>query len=422
MNIKCRFIFTLILITILLVSAGSAWALTASNTQIINQASLSYNDGISVKTVNALPVVVTVTLLPGTPTIAKGPDQTTPYTAPNTPLTNTFTITASNTNGPDNYSLTPAITATTNATGASVTLFSPSSPVKLGATVVLSGSTATVLNVPSDGNLPNAPTYNSDGEVNGIAVGDWIVLNGDTANPRQVTAITDPAAGTATITVGSAFASAPAVGQLVAEQKTVTVTVDSGTITTVGQNIVITKHLTIASTTDPTNTAVSTDITDTYTSGLATLTKYVRNVTAVPTMTGTGTKYTYNAVDYWPAGITAKPGTITPPTAGDTLEYLLVATNSGTGAVLASTINDNLPTAYVTLKTGVYFGKDITYVNETGTASFLTAIAGDDAATYASPLLTVNVGTGATSAVVGGGGTIAAGTTVRVLYQVTVNP
>ena len=378
MNIKCRFIFTLILITILLVSAGSAWALTASNTQIINQASLSYNDGISVKTVNALPVVVTVTLLPGTPTIAKGPDQTTPYTAPNTPLTNTFTITASN--------------------------------------------TATVLNVPSDGNLPNAPTYNSDGEVNGIAVGDWIVLNGDTANPRQVTAITDPAAGTATITVGSAFASAPAVGQLVAEQKTVTVTVDSGTITTVGQNIVITKHLTIASTTDPTKTAVSTDITDTYTSGLATLTKYVRNVTAVPTMTGTGTKYTYNAVDYWPAGITAKPGTITPPTAGDTLEYLLVATNSGTGAVLASTINDNLPTAYVTLKTGVYFGKDITYVNETGTASFLTAIAGDDAATYASPLLTVNVGTGATSAVVGGGGTIAAGTTVRVLYQVTVNP
>src|ERR1035441_2913869 len=61
MNIKCRFIFPLILITILLVSAGSTWALTASNTQIINQASLSYNDGISNRTVNALPVVVTVT-------------------------------------------------------------------------------------------------------------------------------------------------------------------------------------------------------------------------------------------------------------------------------------------------------------------------------------------------------------------------
>ncbi len=416
MNIKCRFIFPLILIAILLVSAGGAWALTASNTQILNQASLSYNDGTGVRTVNSLQVVVTVTLIPGTPTVSKGPDQTTPYTAPNTPLTNTFTITASNTNGPDTYSLVPAITATVNATGSSVTLTSPASPVKLGATVVLSGSTTTVLNVPSDGNLPNAPVYNTDGEVNGIAVADWIVLNGDTANPRQVTAITDPASGTATITVGIAFASAPAVGQLVAEQRTVTVTVDSGTITTVGQNIVITKHLTIASTTDPTKTVTSADITDTYTSGLATLAKYVRNVTAVPTMTGTGAKYTFSGIDYWPSGITAKPGEV--------LEYIMVANNSGTGAVSASTITDALPVTYVTLRTGEYTGgRDITYINESAVASYLTSAAGDDAATFAAPNnLTVNVGTGATSGLVGGGGTIAAVATVHVLYQVTVNP
>jgi hypothetical protein len=392
---------------------GSAWAVTASNTQIINNASLSYNDGTGPKTVNAIPVVVTVSLLPGTPIVTKGPDQTTPYVGPNTPLVNTFTIIASNTNGPDNYSLTPAIIATTNAAGSGVTLTSPASPVKLGATVVLSGST-TVLNVPSDGNLPNAPSYNTDGEVNGIAVGDWIVLNGDTANPRQVTAITDPASGTATITVGSAFASAPAAGQLVAEQKTVTVTVNSGTITTIGQNIVITKQLTIASTTDPAKTAntSATPTTDTYTSGLATLTKYVRNVTAVPTMTGTGTKYTYNAIDYWPSGITAKPGEV--------LEYILVATNSGTGSVTAAALTDTLPTNYVSLRTGAYSGStDITYFNESGTASYLTAAPGDDAATYASPTLTVNVGTGATNSACG---TIASGATVRVLYRVTVNP
>jgi len=382
----------------------SAWALTASNTQIVNSASMSYNDGTGVKTANALPVTVTVTLVPGQPTVTKGPDQSTPYTGANTPLTNTFTIIASNTNGPDTYTLTPAITATLNATGSSVALASPASPVLLGATVTLSGSTATVLNVPADGNA-------GDSQVNGIAVGDWIVVNGDTANPRQVTAISDLAAGTSTITVAPALtAGAPAAGQLVAEQKTVTVTVLSGTITTAGQSISITKHLTITSTTDVTKTAVTTDITDTYTSGLATLNKYVRNVTTPAA--GTGTVVTYNTLDYYPSGITAKPGEV--------LEYLLVASNSGSGSVSAAAITDTLPTTYVTLKTGAYTGaKDFTYFNESNVASYLTAAAADDAATYSAPTLTINVGTGATSAL---GGTIATGATVRALYRVTVNP
>jgi hypothetical protein len=382
---------------------SGAWALTASNTQIINNASLSYNDGTGTKTVNAVPVIVTVTLIPGTPTVTKGPDQTTPYTGPNTPLTNTFTITASNTNGPDNYSLTPAIIATTNATGSSIVLASitplggpQTSPVLLGATVTLAATTANVLVVPADGNA-------GDNQVNGIAALDWVVVNGEA---RQVASIVDNAANTSTITLVSALSANPGAGVLVGEQKTVTVTVNSGTITTAGQNIVITKQLTIASTTDPTKTATAGPITDTYTSGLATLTKFVRNVTAVPTMTGTGTKYTYNTIDYWPSGITAKPGEV--------LEYILVANNSGTGSVSAAAITDTLPTTYVTLKTGAYSGgRDITYLNETGTASYLTSVSDGDAATYASPILTVNVGTG---------GIIATGTTVRVLYQVTVNP
>jgi uncharacterized repeat protein (TIGR01451 family) len=177
---------------------------------------------------------------------------------------------------------------------------------------------------------------------------------------------------------------------------------------------VITKQLTIASTTDPTKTANTslTPTTDTYTSGLATLAKYVRNVTAIPTMTGTGTKYTYNLIDYWPSGITAKPGEV--------LEYILVANNSGSASVSAAAITDTLPTTYVSLKTGAYTGStDFTYYNESNVASYLTAASGDDAATYASPTLTINVGTGATF---GAGGNIAAGATVRALYRVTVNP
>jgi hypothetical protein len=385
-------------------SAGSAWALTASNTRIINNASLSYNDGTSNITVNAVPVMVTVTLLPGQPTVSPGPDQSTAYTGANTPLINTFTITASNTNGPDSYSLTPAIIATINATGSSVLLTSPSSPVTLGATVTLSGSTATVLVVPADGN--------NDSAVNGIAVNDWVVVNNDTANPRQVSAISDNAAGTSTITVAPALASGiPGAGLLVGEQQTVTVTVQSGTITTVGSSIVITKQLTIASMTDPTMTATAGPITDTYFSGLATLRKYVRNIT---TPAAGGTIYSYPAAgtDYYLTGITAQPGEV--------LEYILVAENSGTGNVTAAAINDSLPTTYVSLATGAYAGStDITYFNESGIASYLTSGAGDDTATYASPTLTVNVGTGATSAA---GGTIASGATVRVLYRVTVNP
>lgn len=381
-------------------SAEKGWANTAANTQIINQAQLTYNDGAGLKTVNATPVVVTVSLIPGVPTVTKGADQTTPYAGSDTQLTNTFTITASNTNGPDNYSLTSAINAMGNASGASVAVTSPASPVRLGATLTLVGTTASVLVVPSDGV--------SDAAVNGIAQNAWVVVNGEA---KQVASIVDNAAGTSTITLASALATAPGAGVLVAEQKTVTVTLKSGTITTAGQNIVITKHLTIASTTDPTKTATSADITDTYVSGLATLTKYVRNVTS--STAGTGTKYTYPVgTDYYQAGITARPG--------ETLEYILVATNTGTGSVTSSAITDTLPTTYVSLKTGVYSGgRDITYFNESGTPSYLTSAAADDAATYAAPSLTVNVGTGATSAA---GGTIATGATVRVLYQVTVNP
>jgi len=389
------------LLLILAAFTGSAWALTASNTQIINNASLTYNDGTVTRTVNALPVVVTVSLLPGTPTVTNGPDQTTPYTGPNTPLTNTFTITASNTNGPDTYSLTPAITATVNATGSGVTLTSPTSPVLLGATVTLSGCTTTSLNVPSDG--VSGPA------VNGIANGDTIVVGPDVAT---VNTVTNTGSGIATITLnGTGLSAAPGAGLLVGEQQTVTVTVDSGTITTVGQNIVITKHLTIASTTDPTKTATSTDITDTYTNGLATLNKYVRNIT---TPAAGGTIYSYPAAgtDYYLTGITAKPGEV--------LEYILVAYNSGTGNVTVAAITDALPTTFVSLRTGAYPGTtDFTYYNESNVASYLTAASGDDAATYAAPTLTINVGTGATS---GAGGTIASGATVRALYRVTVNP
>ena len=207
--------------------------------------------------------------------------------------------------------------------------------------------------------------------------------------------------GTA-VTAGSVIA-----GTQVGEYKTTALTMSftTGTITTVGTDGTYASHFTITTGALPAALSFTTkDVITTvsYISSVATIAKYVRNVSAP---TGSGVFYTYNASNYYLTGVTAKPG--------DILEYILVAANSGSGVVSACVITDVLPTIYVSLRMGAYAGgtKDITYVNEAGTVSYLTA-------TYAASTLTVYAGTGATSSA---GGTIYAGKNVIVLYQVTVN-
>lgn len=386
-----------LLAIVFLVLPQFAHAALPANTQITNAAQLSYFDGSATQTASSS-VTVTVALVPSAPAVVSGSDQTTAYTTTDTELNNTFTVTATS-NGPDSYSLTPAIVGTpTNTTGASVSLTSPASPVTLGATITLAGSTATVLNVPSDGT--------ADSVVNEIAVGDTVVVNGEA---RTVSAVSDPGgSGTATITLDSALSAAPSAGVTVAERVTVTVNVKSGTITTSGQSIVVVKNLTVASTTDGTETTTSGNVTDTFTSGLATFTKYVRNVTHP---VAGSTSIAYQGQTYYRSGVTA--------VTGDALEYLLVVTNSGTGSISQAYITDNLPVTYAAFNTTAYNGgaAAVTYYDESDTASYLTAAADADQATWSSPTLTVYVGTGATSS---SGGTIAAGASVHVLYQVTV--
>lgn len=383
-------------------SVGNVWALTASNTQIINQAQLSYYDGTSTRTATAS-VTVTVALVPSAPAVTPGPPQTTTYSGPATLLTNSFTVTAS-ANGPDTYNITSAITGSTNTSGATATPQAPAN-VYLGATVTLTGSTATVIVVPSDGT--------SNGIVNGIqggSPGSTVVIGPDT---RTVLSVVDNASGTSTITLAAALSAAPGAGVLVAEQKTVLVDVTAGTITTPGTSITVTKNITVTSTTSPNPAVTSGTVTDTYTSGTASLAKYVRIVSPTPPV-GTGTPYVYNLISYYPSGITAKPG--------ETLEYILVATNSGSGPVTASVVTDALPISYVALKPNAYAPtREITYVNDLGAPTTYSAASDADQATYvpATGTLTVYVGTGATNAA---GGSIPGGNKfVLVLYQVTVN-
>jgi hypothetical protein len=386
------------LLLIFTAPTGSAWANVAANTHIINNATLSYNDGTSTRTATAS-VTVTVALVAAAPAVTPGPPQATSYSGPATLLTNSFTFTAS-ANGPDTYNIASAITGSTNTSGATATPRAPAS-VTLGATVTLTGSTATVIVVPSDGT--------SNGIVNGIQAGSTVLIGPDT---RTVQSVVDNATGTSTITLTSALSAAPGAGVLVAEQKTVLVDVTAGAITTPGTSITVTKNITVTSTTSPNPAVTSGTVTDTYTSGTATLVKYVRNVTTPAA--GTGTAYPYNSNSYYPSGITAKPG--------ETLEYILVATNSGSGPVIASVVTDALPISYVALKPNAYAPtREITYVNDLGAPTTYSAASDADQATYvpATGTLTVYVGTGATNAA---GGSIPGGNMfVLVLYQVTVN-
>jgi hypothetical protein len=378
-------------------SAASAWANIAANTQIINQATLSYNDGAGTRAATAS-VTVTISLVPAALTIVPGANQSTSYSTGAT-LTDSFTVT-SGANGPDTYNITAAVTGQTNTSGATATPVTAT--VTLGSSVTTAGSTKTVIVVPADGNL--------SGEVpgvNGIAVGDKVVINGD---ERTVTAIQDNATGTSTITLGSELSGAPAAGVVVGERQVIQATVTPGTIVTPGTDVTVSVTATVTSQTSSGATATSTPaILNTFTSGVANLSKYVRNITKPGSGTGA---YVYNSINYYPAGVTAEPG--------NTLEYILVAANTSTsGGVSASVITDALPTTFVTFKPGVYTGsKDVTYVSDTNVVSFYSAASDTDQATYSAPTLTVNVGTGATSSA---GGTIPASGRVIVLYQVTVN-
>jgi len=381
------------------VSAAPARANLAANTQIINQAQLSYHDGVSTRTATAS-VTVTVGLVAAAPNIAPGPPQSTSYAGTGTTLSDSYTITAG-ANGPDTYNLSAAVTGSTNTSGATATSTAPN--VALGATVTTIGSSTTDIVVPADGNLPGEMPG-----VNGIAIGDTVVINGET---RTVTAISDNPSGTSTITLNAALLGvAPGAGVLVAEQKVVTATVTAGTITTSGTDVTVSANMTATSVSSAGSTTTSGSVLNTYTSGVATLTKYVRNV-SVPS--GSGVPYIYSGINYYPTGVTAKPG--------ETLEYILVASNSGAGAVSASVVTDVLPTGFVVLRPNAYgAGREVTYVSDTNVVTTLSAAVDADAANYVGPTLTVYVGTGATN--VAGGSIPGGNRSVLVLYQVTLNP
>ena len=98
---KLLSIIGLVFLFTLCVHIGRAMADVAANAQIVNQATLSFDDGSGPQIINAS-VIVTVAHVPGIPTLNSPADGAIAYSGASTPLDFIYTITA-NGNGPDTY-------------------------------------------------------------------------------------------------------------------------------------------------------------------------------------------------------------------------------------------------------------------------------------------------------------------------------
>lgn len=398
--------------------AQTASASTAANTAIVNKAVLTYNGGLTAES----SVTVKVDLVPALPnvTITRGEAA---YQGPDTPaIPNTVTITSS-ANGPATYTVTPTVTGSSNATDASVT---GGTSVILGATITAGTGTTTSIVVPA----PIGGAITADSEVNGIAVNDIIVftVNSHTYTPKVTS--TQYNAGNNTFTINWANTEAIlgtdilSAGAQVGERQQVNLTAKPGTITTLGLDITTTVKAEVTALNFPTNSATTAPA-NKWTSTPPTITfqKYSRNVSAP--VAGTGTAH-YNAsiegntgagsLPYYTGGVTGKPG--------DTIEYVIEASNSGASAfdLTSCAISDYVPTTYVTDPQAAYTGsRQIFYIDTNAVTSTITAGAvGANLASYVaanSPNLIVNVGENANATTPG---TIPIGKGITIAYQVKI--
>ena len=408
---KALFLVIALVLTTLVAGAGSALANTAANTQIVNQAKLTFNGGSASASVS-----VTVSLVPSTPNVSITYGNAA-YTAPNTPtITDTVTITAT-ANGPASYTVAPSIPSggTSNVLSSSPASVNATTPtVTVGATVSTGTSGTTFVTVPS------GLASGSGNPVNGIGINSTVVftVNGHSYT-ELVTGTTDNGNGTFTISWATAIPSAdvPPAGVLIAEQKAVAVTVLPGTVQTAGTNITV--GVAAAVSTGGAATAnVTTASPNTWTTPTpnVTLTKYVRNVTSGTAGTAGSTSFTINNATntYYTVGVTGKPG--------DTLEYVLVASNTGSTDLTGSAISDLVPIAYLNFVNGPgpYSGNAVFYIDPSNATSALQASTSGTQATYvaaSTPNLVVNVGTNASPSATG---TIPAGKSVTIAYQAVI--
>ncbi len=407
----------LLLAAALSLTASTAMANTAANTEIINRARLTFNGGQTAEST----VTVTVALVPSTPNVEITRADAV-YTGVNTPaVTNTVTITAT-TNGPSTYTVTPSVTASTNTQGAA-----PDQPsvtggatVTIGASVSTGTSGTTYVTVPASGASGANPAA-----INGIAINDTIVFTiGITTYTRTVASFTDNGDGTYRINFSGGATPVAPTGTQIGERYQVNLTSTPGTIQTLGTDLTTTVQAVVSTpaapfggSPAPANATVATTPPNKWTSTSPSISfqKYSRNVNnSAGNAAGTGSaSISINGATntYYTGGVTGKPG--------DIIEYVIRATNNGTADLTNCAISDQLPVSYVSDPLQAYGGVfHIFYIDTNGATAQITAGApGANLASYVSPNLNVNVGVGATGAAAG---TIPPTRGVTVAYQTTI--
>jgi hypothetical protein len=388
----------------------------AANTQIVNQATLTYAGG----TAHAS-VTVTVAIINSQANITITGAGPVAWTGPNTPTLIDNIVVTSTSNGPGTYLITPSITLqNNNGNGGAFTINGGATQsVTLGASVTTASTGHTsdannlVIPKPNPANFLAGPIANGIGATTALT---WSI--GSNNFVGTVSTVTDNGDGTVTLHFIAAITAPPA-GTPIFEYKTLPVIVSPGSPTTGGTDITVTVSANVANGgLNPVNVVPTPGLnTWTTTSGNGALKKYVRNLTTSGGNSG-GTNpipFTVDgraAANYFDGGVTGSKD--------DVLEYVLEASDSSaTVAVTSAIITDVVPIAYVNYLTNQYtsgsaVSKDVWYKPDTGPVATLTAALGG----ASSDTLTVPVGGAAP--VAASGGTIPANGICLIAYQVRI--
>jgi hypothetical protein len=411
-----RLLTSLLLPVILALPAARAWANVAANTQIVNQATLTYSGGTAHASVTV--TVATINSQANITITGAGPVA---WTGPNTPTLIDNIVVTSTSNGPATYLITPSIAGqTNNGNGGSYTINGGvTQSVTLGASVTTastghaSDTNNLVIPKPDPTHFLAGPIANGIGATTALT---WAI--GSNNYVGTVSTVADNGDGTVTLHFNNAITAPPA-GTPVFEYKTLPVVVSPGSPATGGTDITVTVSANVANGGLNTPIVVPTPGLNTWTtsSGNGALKKYVRNLTTT-SANNNGTNpisFTVDsraAANYFDGGVTG--GT------GDVLEYVLEASDTSTTvAVTSAIITDVVPIAYVTYLTNQYtsgsaVSKDVWYKADTGAVATLTAALGGSN----SDTLTVPVG--GPVPVAAAGGTIPANGVCLIAYQVRI--
>lgn len=371
---------------------------TAANTRIINSVIVQYSDALGGNPTTSAPVSVTVTVLlvQAAPTLTVTTSNiTTAYSG--VPYTLDYVI-SSNANGDDNYAVEMSESV------ASPNLDDPGFTYP-GGTVISLGGTTLAANVLAGANTITVP-YDATGAVNlvnGIATTEWIVIDGDTLNPRQVQSIShDSVANTTSIVIAGTIAANASAGVVVGEYRTFQVEVTTGALTSGTSGDYTLRTTATSSASGPSADQSPADSLITVRLLSLNVSKYVRNTNPANT-SGSG-PYPYDGNTYYSADVNGVPT--------DVLEYIIVVENPA-GASLATNviIEDTIPQFTTIVDPSMLLD-----------GSSIDQTVNGDAGRYDTATRTIYIYAGDTPGTDDGtGGTLSQGQTTIGQFQVTIN-